>query len=191
MAEFTDSWSGLAPMSEVVRECVDWFKRNWWRTLIISAVSFGVAWVWNVWLMAYKLEGHRVDPGRGGTTATADGHGYNLIYWMLVTTVVFGLFSYGHERGFRTMVQELSRAPQRMYTTLTKHPAVTIGLFLWGASMALLIGSIITQAMAGILGIGFLVAAPSLLANVLNNSVVRIWSAILGNFTPQAAGAAD
>src|SRR3954464_16043760 len=126
MAEFADSWTGLAPWSEVVRECVDWFKRNWWRTLIISAVSFIVAWAWNVYLMAYRLEGHRVDPGRGGTTATADGHSYNAIYWMLVTAVIFGLFTYGRERGFRNMIQELMRAPQRIYITLTRRPAVTI-----------------------------------------------------------------
>ena len=124
MAEFAESWTGMAPWSEVVRECVDWFKRNWWRTLIISAVSFVVAWVWNIWLMAYRLEGHRVDPGRGSTTATADGHGYNVIYWMLVTTVGFGLIAYGRERGFKTMLYELVRAPQRVANTLTTRPAV-------------------------------------------------------------------
>src|SRR5438270_1405343 len=104
---------------------------------------------------------------------------------MLVTTVGFGLIAYGRERGFKTMLYELVRAPQRVANTLTTRPAVTVGLFLWGMSISLLIGSVITQAMAGILSIGFLIAAPSLLANVLNNFVIRVWSAVLGNFTPE------
>ena len=52
------------PFNEALEASVDWLRKNWWRTLIVSAASFIVAWVWNMWLMAYRLEGHRVDPGR-------------------------------------------------------------------------------------------------------------------------------
>src|SRR5947207_1316621 len=93
-------------ITDILRESGEWLRKNWLRTLIVSAVSFGAAWVWNMWIMAYHLGGHRVDPGRGGTTATADGHTYNTIYWLLVTTVGFGLFSYTRERGFKTVLQE-------------------------------------------------------------------------------------
>src|SRR3954447_15434863 len=175
------------PFSQALEASVDWLKKNWWRTLIVSAASFVVAWLWNMWLMAYRLEGHRVDPGRGSTTATADGKSYNLIYWMLVTTVGFGLVAYMRERGVRNTLQELAGAPKRMVDSLNARPNATIGMFLWGMSLSMIVAVILTQAMSGVLAIGFLVAAPSLFANLINNFFIRVWTAVLSNFAPQVA----
>src|SRR5947207_1750038 len=170
---------------DMARAAVDWLKRNWLRALIVSAISFGVAWLWNMWLMAYRLQGHRVDSGRGSTTATADGHSYNLIYWLLVTTVVFSIISYGHERGYREMLQEVVGAPKRILRTLNDRPNITIGMFLWGMALSLIVAVVLTQAMSGILAIGLIAAAPSFVANILNNFFLRVWRIMLGNFAPQ------
>ena len=172
-------------INEALEASVDWLKKNWWRTLIVSALSFAVAWLWNMWLMAYRLEGHRVDPGRGSTTATADGKSYNLIYWLLVTTVGFGLIAYARERGVRTTLQELAGAPKRILGSLTAKPNATVAMFLWGMSLSMIVAVILTQAMSGVLAIGFIVAAPSLFANLINNFFIRVWTAVLSNFAPQ------
>src|SRR3954462_1262890 len=133
------------PFSQALEASVDWLKKNWWRTLIVSAASFVVAWLWNMWLMAYRLEGHRVDSGRGSTTATADGKSYNMIYWLLVTTVLFSIISYGHERGYKTMLQEVVGAPKRIVRSLNESPNITIGMFLWGMSLSLVVAVVLTQ----------------------------------------------
>jgi hypothetical protein len=177
--------------SQALDASVDWVKRNWWRTLIVSGASFVVAWLWNMWLMAYRLEGHRVDPGRGSTTATADGKSYNIIYWLLVTTVGFGIVAYARERGVRTTLQELVGAPKRILASLSARPNTTIGMFLWGMSLSMIVAVILTQAMSGVLAIGFLVAAPSLLANLINNFFIRVWTAVLSNFAPNVRDEVD
>src|SRR4051794_10074204 len=178
---------------DMARAAIDWLKRNWLRTLIVSVISFGLAWLWNMWLMAYRLQGHRVDSGRGSTTATADGKSYNMIYWLLVTTVLFSIISYGHERGYRTMLQEVVSAPKRIMHSFHENPNVTAGMFLWGMSLSLVVAVVLTQAMSGILALGFIIAAPSFVANILNNFFIRVWRIMLGNFAPQVkeeAGAA-
>ena len=43
-------------LAEAYAASVDWLKTNWLRTLIVSILSFIVAWGWNMWLMAYRLQ---------------------------------------------------------------------------------------------------------------------------------------
>ncbi len=90
---------GLLPTRTLFHESWKWLRKNWIRTLIFSVLSFVIAWAWNVWIMARKLEGSVAEPG-SSTTATAQGHTWNGIYWLLCTTILFGLITYGREKGF-------------------------------------------------------------------------------------------
>ena len=112
-------------LKDALDASVSWLKRNWWRMVIVSAASFVVAWVWNVWLMAYRLNGHGVGPGHANTIATADGKAYNIVYWMLLAAVPLGLLAYGRERGGRTTLREMAGVPKRVLDSLSAHPNVT------------------------------------------------------------------
>ena len=55
----------------------------------------------------------------------------------------------------------------------------------WGAALALLIGSVVSNAIAGLLGLGFLLAAPTALAIVLNNVLIRAWIGVFSAAQPR------
>ena len=156
------------------RESWRWLRKNWLRTLIFSVLSFLIAWAWNVWIMARKLEGSVADPG-SETTATAQGKTWNGIYWLLCTTILFGLITYGREKGFKNLLREFFTPPFTFFENLFKRPRSAIAMACWGAALALLIGSVISNAISGLLGLGFLLAAPTALAVVLNNVLIRAW----------------
>ncbi len=165
---------GLVPTRVLFRESWRWLRKNWLRTLIFSVLSFLIAWAWNVWIMARKLEGSVADPG-SETTATAQGKTWNGIYWLLCTTILFGLITYGREKGFKNLLREFFTPPFTFFENLFKRPRSAIAMACWGAALALLIGSVISNAISGLLGLGFLLAAPTALAVVLNNVLIRGW----------------
>ena len=170
---------GLVPARVLFRESWRWLRKNWLRTLIFSVLSFVIAWAWNVWIMARKLEGSVADPG-SETTATAQGKTWNGIYWLLCTTILFGLITYGREKGFKNLLREFFTPPFTFFENLFKRPRSAIAMACWGAALALLIGSIVSNAISGLLGLGFLLAAPTALAVVLNNVLIRAW---IGGFS--------
>ncbi len=165
---------GLVPTRVLFRESWRWLRKNWLRTLIFSVLSFLIAWAWNVWIMARKLEGSVADPG-SETTATAQGKTWNGIYWLLCTTILFGLITYGREKGFKNLLREFFTPPFTFFENLFKRPRSAIAMACWGAALALLIGSVVSNAISGLLGLGFLLAAPTALAIVLNNVLIRAW----------------
>ncbi len=165
---------GLVSTRVLFRESWRWLRKNWLRTLIFSVLSFLIAWAWNVWIMARKLEGSVADPG-SETTATAQGKTWNGIYWLLCTTILFGLITYGREKGFKNLLREFFTPPFTFFENLFKRPRSAIAMACWGAALALLIGSVVSNAISGLLGLGFLLAAPTALAIVLNNVLIRAW----------------
>ena len=54
-----------------------------------------------------------------------------------------------------------------------------------GAALALLVGSVVSNAVSGLLGLGFLLAAPTALAIVLNNVLIRGWTGIFSAMQPR------
>ena len=68
-----------------------------------------------------------------------------------------------------------SRRPFTFFDNLFRRPRSAIAMGCWGAALALLIGSVVSNAIAGLLGFGFLLAAPTALAIVLNNVLIRAW----------------
>ena len=174
MSTAAASPGGLLPTRALFHESWKWLRKNWMRTLIFSVLSFLIAWVWNVWIMARKLEGSVAEPG-SSTTATAQGKTWNGIYWLLCTTILFGLITYGREKGFRNLLREFFTPPFTFFDNLFRRPRSAIAMGCWGAALALLVGSVVSNAIAGLLGLGFLLAAPTALAIVLNNVLIRGW----------------
>ena len=170
----------------VINECVRWVKKNWLRTLLFSIISFVVAWVWNTYLMATDLDGSVPPPG-SETTATAEGKGFNGIYWLLLSTVGFGIFTYGRERGFKNLLKDLGGLPRMLAAAFTRQPNMTLAMLLWGMSISLIVGTVITGAMAAVIGIGLIAVAPSGIATILNSIAVRVWTGVLSTAKPQLA----
>ena len=178
------SAGGLLPTRALFHESWKWLRKNWIRTLVFSLLSFVIAWGWNVWIMARKLEGSVAEPG-SSTTATAQGHTWNGVYWLLCTTILFGLITYGREKGFKNLLREFFTPPFTFFDNLVRRPRSTIAMGCWGAALALLVGSVVSNAVSGLLGLGFLLAAPTALAIVLNNVLIRGWTGIFSAMQPR------
>ena len=134
--------------------------------------------------MARKLEGSVAEPG-SSTTATAQGHTWNGIYWLLCTTILFGLITYGREKGFKNLLREFFTPPFTFFDNLVRRPRSAIAMGCWGAALALLVGSVVSNAISGLLGLGFLLAAPTALAIVLNNVLIRGWTGVFSAMQPR------
>ena len=154
------SAGGLLPTRALFHESWKWLRKNWIRTLVFSLLSFVIVWGWNVWIMARKLEGSVAEPG-SSTTATAEGHTWNGVYWLLCTTILFGLITYGREKGFKNLLREFFTPPFTFFDNLVRRPRSAIAMGCWGAALALLVGSVVSNAVSGLLGLGFLLAAPT------------------------------
>ena len=178
------SAGGLLPTRALFHESWKWLRKNWIRTLVFSLLSFVIAWGWNVWIMARKLEGSVAEPG-SSTTATAQGHTWNGVYWLLCTTILFGLITYGREKGFKNLLREFFTPPFTFFDNLVRRPRSAIAMGCWGAALALLVGSVVSNAVSGLLGLGFLLAAPTALAIVLNNVLIRGWTGIFSAMQPR------
>ena len=125
------SAGGLLPTRALFHESWKWLRKNWIRTLVFSLLSFVIAWGWNVWIMARKLEGSVAEPG-SSTTATAQGHPWNGVYWLLCTTILFGLITYGREKGFKNLLREFFTPPFTFFDNLVRRPrsAIAMGFLL-------------------------------------------------------------
>jgi hypothetical protein len=184
VAEAVAPAGGVVSFREVLRGSREWLKRNWVRTLIFSVLSFLVGWVWNTYIMAKGLEGSVPEPG-STTVATAEGKTWNGIYWLLVATIGFGLVTYARERGINGFFADLGQLPRTLSAALRRNPRGAWAMLLWGMALSLAIATIVSQAIAGVLGLGLLIAAVSPLATIINNIVIRVWVGVFSAAAPR------
>lgn len=163
---------------------VHWVRANLVRTLIMSVIGFAIGWFLNVYIIAVKYEGF----GASGRIGTAGSAGWVLrnggLYWGILSTMVFSLFSYGHRVGWKRLFSEMLSIPKVLAGTFSGSDPVTLGILLWGAAVSLLAGVLIGPAVAGILGLGLLLAAPSPIAGVLGRALTRLWMGVLHVVSP-------
>src|SRR5258706_8827503 len=140
-------WTG-----QVLQQWASWTRSNWRKTILLSAAAFVVGWVWNMYVMAVDLEGSVVDP-ETETAATVDGHTGNVLFWLLLFSLVAGLISYGWSRGWRNLGSDLLSMPRRFGEAIAKGPAATFAMLLWGTGISLVISTLISSAVSLVLGL--------------------------------------
>ena len=169
---------GLLPTRALFHESWKWLRKNWIRTLDLQRA-----------LVPHRVGLERLDHGSqarglGGRTRararrrTAQGNTWNGIYWLLCTTILFGLITYGREKGFRNLPREFFTPPFTFFDNLVRRPRSVIAMGCRARRSALLVGSVVSNAGPGLLGLGFLLAAPTAVAIVLNNVLIRGWTGI-------------
>lgn len=174
--------TGTPTAGELLRSFPAWMKKNIGSTLI-SAVSGGVmGYISNVWLMAVKYEGSQVPAG-----AAAAGEG-NLIsgglFWALASSLVFGIAGYWKSVGTKKFIEDLKGLPGVLASLFKRDGKAGQVHLLWGAATALLASVVISPAIGGILAIGILLAAPSVIGNIVSSLIFRIWSSLIRRIAP-------
>jgi hypothetical protein len=155
-------------------------------TLILSVIAFVIGWAWNTYIMAVDLGGSVVDPD-AETAATAEGHTGNIVYWLVLFSLVAGLVSYAWSRGWRAFGSDLVTLPRRFGQAMASSPAASLGMLLWGMSISLVISTLISSAVSAVLGLALLALAATPFGVVLNFALIRIWRGLTGIVAPNAS----
>ncbi len=185
MTESMSYRSSLNWTGQVFAQWGRWTRGHWRMTLLLSVAAFLVGWVWNTYIMAVDLEGSVVGPDTE-TAATAQGHNGNVVYWLLLFSLVGGLVSYGWSRGWRSFGSDIVSLPRRFSEAITRGPAAAVAMLLWGMSISLIISTLISSAVSAVLGLVLLTLAATPLGVVINFALIRVWRGLVGVVAPNA-----
>ena len=173
-------WTG-----QVFAQWGRWTRGHWRMTLVLSVAAFLVGWVWNTYIMAVDLGGSQVGPDTE-TAATAEGRSGNVVYWLLLFSLIGGLVSYGWSRGWRSFGSDIVSLPRRFGEAITRSPAAAVAMLLWGMSISLIISTLISSAVSAVLGLMLLALAATPVGVVLNFALIRAWRGLVGVVAPNA-----
>ncbi len=172
VSSFRELWSGI----------VRYLRANLTRAIVMSVLSFVAGWLLNIYVMAVRYEGSVIGPG--GTATSPGNVVQGGMYWGVLSTVVFSLLAYGHQAGWGKLRDDLLSLPGILRNTFASPAAGAWSMLLWGAAISLAAGALIGPAVAGILGAGLLLMAPSPISGILGRLITRLWLGVLGVVSP-------
>lgn len=169
-------------LRELGTRVVRYLRANLARTLVMSAASFVAGWAANVYVMAVRYEGSVIGPG--GTATSPGNVVQGGMYWGVLTTIIFSLFAYGRQAGWRKLRDDLLSLPGILQSTFSAPARGAWSMLLWGAAVSLAVAVLIGPAVAGVLGAGLFLLAPSPISGILGRIITRLWIGILGLVSP-------
>ena len=184
MVEALSLSAGLVWTREVLVQWRRWTRSHWRMTLLLSVLAFVVGWVWNTYIMAVQLDGSQVDPG-ARTTSTADGRTANGLFWLLLFSLAGGLVAYAWSRGWKNFRADVVALPRQFGEAMTTSRAGAFAMLLWGASVSLVISTVITSAVSAVLGLLLLALAATPIGVILNFAIIRLWRGLCRIVAPK------
>lgn len=129
-------------------------KTNIKQMVIFGGVSFAVAWVFNVWVMADHYDGYRTP---SGSPATGTGNFFQgAIFYMLASALISSTISYRLLVGSERFWREVYGIPSNIKRSFTSDGDQTLVHLLVGFSTAMLVVLIVGPSVALALAIGSL-----------------------------------
>ena len=162
-----------------------WTRQHLGLTLLLSAGAFVFGWFWNTYIMAVDLAGFAVEPGQP-TIATAPGQTGNALFWLIFFSLLAGLITYGWQRGWRRMAGDLAAIPRSLAAAVSDRPGAAVAVLLWGASVTLIISTLISSAVSLAVGLVLLALSATPLGVILNFALIRLWKGLCGLLSPEA-----
>src|SRR5205807_2847173 len=107
-----------ARLATFVRIAAAWTVRNIRDVLLYAAIAFVVAYVINVGLMMFYYDGYRKTVGG---PATGEGNvGEGMLFWGIITSVLFALVAYARAVGRDRFWADLRGFPRAITATLQR-----------------------------------------------------------------------
>jgi hypothetical protein len=167
---------------EFARGFPEWLKKNVPTAIVSAAISGVIGYLINAWLMAVRYEGSATPAGAPVTSK--DNLVSGGLFWALLPMVVMSMVSYRRRVG-----------KERFWRDIRSLPNVLVSLFqsdgdsgrvhlLSGAAIALAASFVVSPAAGAVLGLGLLVAVPSLLGGMIAGLVSQVWYRIAGRVLP-------
>lgn len=167
----------------LLRAMGKWLRQNVPEAIVFALLGALLGWLLNVVMMAIRYEGFAVPPGAPSTGQS------NLIsgslFWLVATTVFFGVISYWRAVGSKQFFREIREFPANIGRVFTRDREKSLVHLLWGFAGAMLATQFVSPSIGAVLAIGLLVAVPSLIGDIIADLLQRIWSEILKVFAPK------
>ncbi|HUP84372.1 MAG TPA: hypothetical protein VM143_01775 [Acidimicrobiales bacterium] len=169
-------------LMELVRQFPEWAKKNVVSVVVSAAVSGVVAYVINVWLMAVRYEGSATPKGAPATSKgnfLAGG-----LFWALLPMVLCSVVGYWRAVGTERFFHDVRGLPMTMVRLFRRDGAQGRVHLLWGSAIALVAGVIVSPAAGAVLGVGLLLAAPSVVGQMISSLVAQVWAQVSRRVAP-------
>jgi hypothetical protein len=166
----------IGTLTDMARRLPEVVTKNIVAIVITGAVSAGVAYAVNVWLMAVRYEGS-VTPQGAPTTSRGNvlsGGMFWALFPMVACSVIGYRLSVGRERFWRDM----RRLPMTLVGLFRRGGASGWVHLLWGSAIALVATIVVPPAVGAVLGVGLLLSAPSIVGRTLSSVVAQLWRAL-------------
>ena len=177
-AETEFSWGGLVTTIRV------WIRQNLLRTVVMAVIGFVIGWAVNTYIIAVRYEGNNAVAGVGTTGGFLAMLRNGGMYWGILSTIVFSLFAYGRQAGWRRLGREIASIPRVLRDTFITGGTTAWAVLLWGGAISLVAAVLIGPAVAGILSLGLLLAAPSPISAIFGKVVSRLLMGLVRLFAP-------
>jgi hypothetical protein len=174
----------LPTFGDLVRQFPEWVKKNLVATIVAAVVSGVVGYVFNVWLMAVRYEGSATP---SGAPATSKGNFVSGgLFWALLPMVVCSVVGYRRSVGRERFWKDVRGLPMTLIGLARREGAHGRVHLLWGAAIALAASLVVSPAVGAVMGVGVLVAAPSIIGQMLSSLVSQIWYRIAHTAQPSS-----
>ena len=151
--------------------------------VVFGGVSFVVAWVLNVWVMAELYDGFRTP---SGSPATGQGNVFRgAIFYMLASALISSAISYRLLVGSERFWREVYGIPSSIKRAFTSDGDQTLVHVLVGFSSALLLVLIVGPSAAWVLAIGSLLAFTPALRPIVTGALLTGYRWIVGRVAPR------
>lgn len=161
-----------------------WIRQNLPRTVVMAVLGFAVGWLINTYIIAVRYEGSNAVSGVGTTGGFMTMLRNGGMFWGVLSTIVFSLFAYGRRAGWRRLGQEVASIPSILRDTFVTGGTTAWALLLWGGAISIAAAVLIGPAVAGILSVGLLLAAPSPISSILGKVLSRLLMGVIRLFAP-------
>lgn len=174
----------LRTLGDVGRAMLVWLRRNVPTTVLFALIGAASAWLMNVYVIAQA--GGVNDTA--GTVGTSKGNiGTGMLFWMLASSVVFGVGGYWRSVGTERFKRDVRAFPGTVAATVRTAGVHALGALLWGFAVALLASTLVAPSIAGVLGVGVALSIQSVLGRIASGLLMRVWSTVTTRLAPQRA----
>lgn len=179
-----DREPSAVPLLDLVRRGGRWLSQNLLQVAVNAAIGFLIGWLVNVYLLADRYDGYNISDAQAPVTGQGSlAHG--MIVWTLGSSLLFALFGYWRSVGTRRFLGAVAGLPLSIGRLLGRDGRGARVHLLSGAAVSFIGSLLISPWISGLLAVGALAMAPSVLGRAVANLLSRAYRALMPRLLPR------
>ena len=165
-----------------------WMKGHIVSVVTAAVVGTVIGFIFNVWLLAFVYEGYEKVPP-GGPAPGLNNEVVGTLFWLLISTVVFGTYGYYRAVGSARFFASLRERPAMVRSLFSGGGNAALAALLWGAMLSLLVTVVVGPAIGAVLGVGIFATAFGFIGRLITVAAMRGATAVLKVVQPSRTAA--